>query len=407
MRIVEARVSELRVNPRNPRRIRPERMAQLLRTLELERGLLDARPVIARRDSKEVIAGNHRVLGAIELGWETIPTVFVDLDEVEATTWMFLDNAQFAEDDDDLVAAILAELEGRGGDLDLTGFERPETERLLRRLAYGDKDPDALPDLEVGEPDSKPGTVYELGRHRVMCGDATDPEQVEALLDGPEPTLVTTDPPYGVELDHSWRDRAGVNGRGRGRTAEHVTTALASDDRSDWSEAYALLPSLQVAYVWHASRHACDVQAGLERAGFELRQQIIWNKGLFALSRQHYHWAHEPCFYAVRAGARPAWLGTRSQSTVWDAPSPKMVAVGRRDRGDQPMDHPTQKPVALYTRPIENHLQPGEAVYDPFAGSGTAVIAAELTGRACYAMELDPRCCDLIRARYQEFTNGR
>jgi DNA modification methylase len=404
--IVEATVSELRVNPRNPRRIRPERMAQLMRTMVAERRWLGVRPVVARRDTKEVIAGNHRVLAAIELEWETIATAFLDVDEVEATTLMLLDNQQFAEDDDDLVAVILAELEERGGDLDLTGFERAETERLLRRLAYNDKDPDALPELPTCAPDSKPGTVYELGRHRVMCGDATNPHDVNALLDGAEPTVVTTDPPYGVELDNRWRDRVGVNGSGRGRTTEHVGATLASDDRSDWSEAYALVPSLQVAYVWHASRHACDVQAGLERVGFELRQQIIWHKGLFVLSRQDYHWAHEPCFYAVRAGERPAWLGSRSQSTVWEAASPKMVAAAGRDVGDQPVDHPAQKPVALYTRPIENHLQPGESVYDPFAGSGTAIIAAELTGRVCFALELDPRCVDLIRARFQGFTSG-
>jgi len=198
-------------------------------------------------------------------------------------------------------ARALAELAARGGDLDLTGFTRTEKHALLRGLVHRDKDPDALPAVADGEPDSRIGEVYELGPHRLMCGDATDPEQVATLLAGVQPTLVATDPPYGVELDNGWRDRAGLNRRigGEGRTSGHATTALVSDARADWSEAFQLVPTCAVIYVWHASRYACDVQAGLERAGFEVKQQLVWDKGLFALSRQEYNWAHEPCFFAT------------------------------------------------------------------------------------------------------------
>jgi hypothetical protein len=374
--------------------------------MEAERRLLEVRPVIALPDGL-VVAGNQRLLAARQLSWETIPAVFADLDEEQAARWTLLDNRGFGEDDVDLVAELLAELQERGSDLDLTGFERAETDALLRRLAYREKDPDALPDPDTMRADSVAGTVYELGRHRAMCGNATDPAQVAELLAGAEPTLLTTDAPYGVSLDNGWRERAGLNGGCR-RGREHATTTIASDGRADWSEAYELVPSLEVAYLWHASRHACDVQGGLERIGFEIRQQIIWDKGAFALSRQHYHWGHEPCLYAVRAGAKVPWYGPRNQSTVWEAPSPKMVSTAAAGAGaDRRVDHPTQKPALLFTRPIENHLEPGGIVYDPFAGSGTALIAAELTGRVAYVMELDPRCVDLIRARYREFTDGR
>lgn len=320
---------------------------------------------------------------------------------------MFLDNRNFGEDDVDLAGELLAELLERGGDLDLTGFERRETDALLRRLAQRDKNPDAVPSPRSGASDSKLGEVYALGPHRLMCGDATNAEHVAKLLRSGTPTLIATDPPYGVELDNAWRDDAGLNAGSAGRTEAHATTRISEDTRADWSAAFELVPSCVVIYVWHASAHACVVQAGLERVGFEVKQQIIWDKGRFALSRQHYNWQHEPCWYARKRGARVPWLGPANQATVWQAGSPKMAGAARAGRGDGKVDHPTQKPVALFTRPIENHLQAGEVVYDPFGGSGTTLIAAEQTGRRCLVMELDGAFCDLIRARYESFTDGR
>lgn len=413
--IVEANVDGLVPSERNPRRFRPERKAQFLKTVAAERGLMEARPLIVRRSDRVVIAGNMRLMAAKELGWKTVPVVFVDVDDLRATTWTFLDNRQFGEDDEDLAAELLAELQERGADLELTGFERKETDALLRRLLHREQDPDLVLPLPEEASDSALGMVYELGPHRVMCGDATNPDHVEELLDGAKPILVATDPPYGIGLDNRWRDRVGANsrpgsasGRARGRPLDgHAHSSIASDHRCDWSEAYALVPSLAVAYVWVASAHASEVEAGLERIGFRVRQEIIWDKELFALSRQHYHWQHEPCLYASRTGARVPWCGSRNQSTVWRAASPKMVmAAAGRTRADAKVDHPTQKPVALFQRPIENHLEIGEAVYDPFAGSGSSLIAAELTGRVAYLMEVDPRCVDLIRQRWEAFTDG-
>ena len=213
-----------------------------------------------------------------------------------------------------------------------------------------------------------------------------------------------TDPPYGVSLDMEWRDRAGKNALGKAersymRAAGHANTSLSGDTRADWSEAFELVPSIATAYVWHASAHSVAVGAGLERLGFVLSQQIIWLKPRFALSRQHYHWQHEPCFYARRKGALP-FRGTRDQATVWEAASPKMIMGGRTE---EKVDHPTQKPAVLYTRPLANHLRRGECFYEPFAGSGTAIVAAEQTGTRCFAMEVDPRYVDVIRQRWGEF----
>jgi DNA modification methylase len=183
----------------------------------------------------------------------------------------------------------------------------------------------------------------------------------------------------------------------------HTNTAISGDTRADWSEAFELVPSLDVAYVWHASAYAIEVGQGLRRIGFELKQQIIWRKPQFALSRQHYHWQHEPCWYARRPGS-DRFLGTRDQSTVWEAASPKMIMLGR---GEEKCDHPTQKPVALMTRPLENHLAPGELVYEPFAGSGTTLVAAEMTHTRCRAVEIDPKYCDVVVARWEALTGKK
>jgi DNA modification methylase len=166
-----------------------------------------------------------------------------------------------------------------------------------------------------------------------------------------------------------------------------------NDDRADWREAWALFAG-DVAYVWHAGLHAGTVADGLLACGFALRSQIIWDKGQLVLSRGDYHWSHEPCWYAVRQKARGHWSGDRKQTTVWQIPKPAKNETG----------HSTQKPVACMQRPIENNSSPGQAIYEPFSGSGTTIIAAEMTGRICLAVELSPAYVDVAVQRWQQFT---
>jgi DNA modification methylase len=199
-------------------------------------------------------------------------------------------------------------------------------------------------------------------------------------------------------------DATRANGGAHARTEGHRNTTLSGDTRVDWSEAFALVPSLRVGYVWHAGVHAGEVAEGLERLGFEIVQQVIWDKGLFAMGRSWYHWAHEPCWVVRAVGARVPFYGERNQSTVWRAPSPKMIMAGSTE---PKQDHPAQKPAMLFEIPISNHLQPGEAVYDSFVGSGTTLIAAERLGRVCYAMELDPKYCQITIQRYDAFTGKK
>jgi DNA modification methylase len=218
---------------------------------------------------------------------------------------------------------------------------------------------------------------------------------------------MVTDPPYGIQLDSEWRDRAGLNGHGpaqpsymKRRTEGHKNTTISEDTRADWSEAFELVPSVQAAYVWHASKFTREVLDGLLRIGFVHHQQIIWDKGRTVLTRTHYWFQHEPCWYVRKKNA--PWFGKAGEnSTIWFSPSPKFIMGGS---DEEKYDHPTQKPVALMRRPILNHTKPGECVYEPFSGSGTTLVAAESTGRACLAIELDPRYVDVAVLRWQKLT---
>lgn len=206
-----------------------------------------------------------------------------------------------------------------------------------------------------------------------------------AVLGNVQPHLLVTDPPYGVSYDPAWRQRFGDGN-------DLATGKVLNDDRADWREAWALFPG-DVAYIWHGALHATTVAASLEASGFAVRSQIIWDKTRLVIGRGDYHWQHEPAWYAVRKGKTGHWAGDRKQTTVWAIPHRK-----------SPTGHGTEKPVECMKRPIENNSSPGQAVYEPFCGSGTTIIAAEMTGRVCHAIELDPRYVDVAIRRWQEFT---
>jgi DNA modification methylase len=222
-----------------------------------------------------------------------------------------------------------------------------------------------------------------------------------------KPSLMVCDPPYGIQLDSEWRDRAGLNGHGpaepsymKHRTEGHHETTISGDTRADWSDAFALVPSLEIAYVWHASVFTREVLDGLLRIGFLYPQQIIWDKGRTVLTRTHYWYQHEPCWYVRKKNA--PWFGKAGEnSTIWNAASPKFIMGGS---DEEKFDHPTQKPVELMRRPILNHTNPGELVFDPFLGSGTTLAAAELTGRTCLGTELDPKFVDVIVMRWEKLS---
>lgn len=334
-----------------------------------------------------IIAGHGRIMAARKLGIDEVPVmVAAGWTEAQKRAYVLADNklAMNAGWDFELLGEELRGLAELGFDAELTGFDETELESLMAEKTEGLIDADDVPPVEDFAITTK-GDTWLLGKHRLRCGDSTSADDVAALLAGVEPHLMVTDPPYGVEYDPSWRKDAGVN-KNEGKMGK-----VQNDDRADWQEAWDLFPGA-VAYVWHAGKFTHIVAESIERAGFEIKSQIVWAKDRFALSRSHYHWQHEPCWYATKSTAN--WQGDRKQSTIWNIPA----------RDDSGVGHGTQKPVECMRRPIVNNSSPGQAIYEPFCGSGTTVIACEMEGRIAYAMELDEKYCDVIVRRWQEFT---
>ncbi len=331
-----------------------------------------------------------------------VPVLIVDLTDEEADTILLtLDPlAAMADRDRDSLAALLA----------IVTSEDAGVRRLLEQIALdnhlvlprpeGSMDPDAAPPLPA-EATTCLGDLWLLGDHRLLCGDSTKAEDVARLMDGKKARLMATDPPYLVDYDGGERavtksNRRYAATRADGRPAKHW------DDYHDppTSVAFfadylrAALPHLSkpAIYQWHATIRQHLVMQAWEACGLHLHQTIIWVKPRPTLTRAHYLWRHEPCFYGWVEGQQPEDLPPAYATTVWE--------IG----GEHDNIHPTQKPVELFVRPIEYHTKPGEIVLDPFVGSGTTIIAAERLGRRCFAMELDPRYADVTVRRWQDYS---
>lgn len=371
-----------------------------------------------------IIAGHGRRLAALAMGVVEVPCIVAKgWTEEERRAYVIADNqlALQADWDRDLLRVEVLDLTEAGFETELLGFDALELKGILQDTSdLGDVEEEFVPAPEV--PVSAEGQLWHLGKHRLLCGDSTKAEDVERLLDGARPFLMVTDPPYGVEYDPAWRNEVGTSRPKR-------TGKVANDDRVDWTEAWQLAPC-NVAYVWHPGVHAEEVARSLQSADFQIRSQIVWAKPRFALSRGNYHWQHEPCFYALRGttklsakqkrelvaevervldgelgedhtpcwyafrgkgGAR--WIGDRKQSTVWE--------IRVSDDGDK-TKHGTQKPLECMARPMRNH--DADEIYEPFGGSGSTLVAAEILGRTCFAMELDPTYVDVIIQRWQNRT---
>ena len=347
-------------------------------------------PILAD-EAGGVIAGHGRLLAARKLGIAEVPVmVACGWTEAQKKAYVLADNqlALNAGWDAGVLTIELQGLQELGFDLELLGFG--DLDALLVDKTAGLTDPDDVPGVPV-DPVTRLGDVWVMGKHRLVCGDSTDADTVAKCLNGVVPHLMVTDPPYGVEYDADWRNRFDrANGNPYG---DRAIGKVENDDRVDWSEAWALFPG-DVAYVWHGGTMAHKVAESLIASGFDIRAQIIWAKNNIVFGRGHYHSKHEPLWYAVRKSATGHWNGDRKQATVWNIDKPMKSETG----------HSTQKPVECMKRPMENNSSPGQAVYEPFSGSGTSIIAGEMTGRSIHAIELSPAYVDVAVLRWQSFT---
>ena len=391
MKIEQAALDSVTPYARNPRN-NADAVAKVAASIK-EYGW---RQPIVIDEERVIIAGHTRLMAAQRLGLEKVPVhIATGLTPQQVKAYRLADNrvAAEAEWDRDLLALELGELNNEDYDLTVTGFDDDELAALLASGAEGLTDPDDIPDVPE-EPQTVIGDVWLLGNHRLVCGDSTNADDVAKCLNGVEPHLMVTDPPYGVEYDADWRNHAmRANGAAvGGRAVGKVET----DDNADGSVAWALFPG-DGAYVWHAGNKANIVADSLIACGLNIRAQIIWVKNNLIIGRGDYHPKHEPLWYAVKKSRKGHYCGGRKQSTVWEIDKPRKSETG----------HSTQKPVECMKRPIENNSSPGQAVYDPFLGSGTTIIAAEMTGRVCHGLELSPEYCDVIVKRWQEFTGKK
>lgn len=352
-------------------------------------------PVLIDADNG-IIAGHGRVMAAQKLGLASVPCLRLShLSETQKRAYILADN-RLAELgggwDAEMLKLELADLGDLNVDLDGIGFGADDLQDLELSEEPEASDVDAEPQIDKAEElrakwGVEPGQLWELGDHRLLCGDSTKKEDVEKALGGASPLLMVTDPPYGVEYDPAWRAEVNEDGPNSKRAVGQV----ANDDRADWTEAWQLFGG-DVAYVWHADRYSPVVAGSLAATGLEARYLIVWAKQRHTFGRGHYHHQHEPCWCVVRKGATSAWAGDRTQTTLWQIDNNRSNDTG----------HGTQKPVECMARPIRNH--DSEFVYEPFSGSGTTIIACEQLGRKCRAIEISPAYVAVTLQRWADAT---
>jgi DNA modification methylase len=373
--------------PYNPRRIEPEQLAALRRSL---RTFGAVEPVVANRRSGRIVGGHQRVKAAEAEGIETLPVVWVDLDETGERQLNLALNKISGEWDEDKLGALLLDLTAAGADISLTGFDDSELQKILADLRRAQRgDPDDVPEPPA-VPVSKPGDLYVLGKHRILCGDSTNAADVKRLMDGSQADALLTDPPYNVNYEGGTKQKLSISNDAMDEDTYRRFLVAALRTATD-----VLRPG-GAFYVWHADSHGLTVRSACALVGLIVRQCLIWVKSSLVLGRQDYQWRHEPCLYGWKDGGAHTWLADRTQTTVLEFEKP-----ARNE------DHPTTKPVALFAHLLGNSCRSDGIVLDPFAGSGTTIIAAEQLGRRCFSLEIDPVYVDVAVQRWERFTGEK
>ena len=398
LEIVEVPLGDIVVDPLNPRTMDESTLEALTRSIR-QFGLVD--PLLARRGDRRLIGGHQRLLAARKAGLDTAPVVYLDIGADEAHLLGMALNAIHGEWDEVLLSRLLADLDATpDADLSLTGFAEDEIRTLLRSLDAREKrarpehfDLDIALEEATREPQTKRGTIWRLGEHRLLCGNSTETAAVARLTNGITARMAFTDPPYNVSFgDHG--------GQARGARKRRIANdALSPEAFVEFCRSWAttLFEAVDGAcYVCMSTKEWPAVSRILAEAGGHWSDTIIWAKDRHVLGRADYQRRYEPLWYGWPDGAMRHWCGDRDQTDIWEIPRPAVSNL-----------HPTMKPLPLVERAIANSSEPGDVVLDLFLGSGTTLIAAERTGRICHAVELDPHYCDVIVARWEAFTDEK
>ena len=396
MKIVSVPVKDLRLSEYNPRKM-TEKQAQDLEQSISRFGFVD--PIIVNRHPERlnvVIGGHQRVKVAMCMNIDSVPVYYVELDEQREKELNLRLNKNTGEWDTDALAKFDPDL------LKLIGWTDEELGEIFDFSAGEEdkkdngKDPDEMPDIPV-TPQSSPGDLFQLGRHRLLCGDSTKPDDVSRLLQGEKADMVFTDPPYNVNYEDTFGRR------------------IKNDNLSDfegflrqvYSSIYANLKDNAPAYVCYAERTVMEFRSMAVEAGFEWRNTLIWLKDVPAMNFGHYTWIYEPILYLAKGS--PQFYGKPNHPNLLEAASFNSFAGRIDDKGNKATRalHPNQKPIQIVKVPIENSSKPGDLLFEPFGGSGSTLIACEKTDRRCFVMELDPVYVDVIIARWEEYTGAK
>jgi len=387
MKVVTKLVADLIPYVRNSRTHSDAQVAQIAASIK-EFGWTN--PILIDGENG-IIAGHGRLLAARKLGQDKVPVIELrHMTEAQKRAYVIADNqlAMNAGWDTALLTLELVDLKDQGFDLDLLGFDPSELEKLLEpEQVDGLTDEDAVPEAPV-EPKTKLGDIYQLGNHRLMCGDSCSITDMEKLCDGQLVDMWLTDPPYNVAYEGS----TGLTIKNDNMEDSQFRQFL----RDSYVTADAVMKAGAVFYIWHADLEGYNFRGAAKDAGWTVRQCLIWEKSSLVMGRQDYHWKHEPCLYGWKDGSGHLWASDRKQTTILQFNKP-------RKNGE----HPTMKPVELFEYCLMNNTKGGDIVLDSFGGSGTAMIAAEKNGRYARLMELDPKYCDVIVKRWEDFTGKK
>jgi site-specific DNA-methyltransferase (adenine-specific) len=367
-------INEIKPNPNNPRLIKDHKFKQLVKSIQDFPQMLELRPIVIDENNM-VLGGNMRLKACIEAGLTDVPVIHANnLSEEKKKEFIVKDNVGYGEWDWDDLANNWDVQELTEWGLDIPNFDVNNLE--------AEEDDFAVPDGGT-ETDIVLGDLFEIGEHRLLCGDSTDSDQVAKLMNGNLADMCHTDPPYNINYEGGSKKRE----------------KIANDKLDDFPQfLYDVYTTISTAlkkggaiYIWHASTETHNFIQQFLNAGFLFKSYIVWNKNNSTFGRSDYHWKHEPCIYGWLDGASHTWHGDRKQTTVWDI-----------DRPSRSEEHPTMKPIPLCSKPLENSSKQGDVILDVFLGSGSTMVASHQLKRKCYGMELDPKYCQVIVDRMKK-----